>query len=88
VSRYIRKLRHVGSAGPTEERAFAIWAGYDLVGIDDDLSAQGLIRVEDWSPEQLAEYGIAKFLRVEHGDQRTYEKLGISADDEPLTSDP
>jgi hypothetical protein len=79
VGRYIRKLTRVGSAGPTEERAFAIWAGYDLEGIEEDLSAQGLVRVDDWEPEQLSQYGIAKFLRVEQGDQHMYEKLGINA---------
>jgi hypothetical protein len=77
VAKYIKKFTRIGSAGPTEERGFAIWAGYDIVGVDDDLTAQGLIRVDDWPGERIAEYGIATFLRVEPDDSRTYATLGI-----------
>ena len=47
VGRYIKKFGRVGHAlGPSEERGFAMWVGYDIVGVDDDLSALGLVRVD------------------------------------------
>ena len=77
MARYIKKFTRLGSAGPTEERGFAIWAGYDIVGVDDDLSAQGLLNVDGWSEDEIAKHGIATFLRVEPDDAATYAKLGI-----------
>jgi hypothetical protein len=73
LARYLKKFTRVGSIGPTEERGFAVWAGYDIVGVDDDLSPHGLIR-EDDAP---ANHGVTVFLRVEPGDEAMYEKLGI-----------
>jgi len=77
MGRYIKKFTRVGSAGPTEERGFAIWAGYELVDVDDDLSQYGLINVDAWDDARIAEHGIAKFLRVEANDDATYRKLGL-----------
>jgi hypothetical protein len=71
VARYIKKFTRVGSIGPNEERGFGIWVGYDIAGVDDDLSGDGLIRVDDWTDAQLAERGVVTFTRVEP------EKLGI-----------
>jgi hypothetical protein len=77
LARYIKKFKRVGSMGPTEERGFAVWAGYELVGVDADLSAHGLVNVDDWPEARIAEHGIATFLRVEPDDEATYEKLGL-----------
>ena len=77
MSRYIRKFTRIPSAGPTEERGFAIWAGYDLVGIDGDLSAHGFLNVDGWTDEELAARGVVSFLRVEPDDAATYAKLGL-----------
>ena len=77
MARYIKKFTRIGSAGPTEERGFAIWAGYDIVGIDDDLTAYGLLNVDEWSEEELAARNVVAFLRVEPDDEATYAKLGI-----------
>jgi hypothetical protein len=77
MARYIKKFNRIGSAGPTEERGFAIWAGYDIVGVEDDLSAAGLTSVEGWSDEDIAARGVVTFLRVEPDDDATYAKLGI-----------
>jgi hypothetical protein len=71
VARYIKKLTRVGSIGPNEERGFGIWVGYDIAGVEEDLSAAGLIRVDDWTDEQLAERGVVAFMPIEP------EKLGI-----------
>lgn len=71
LGRYIRKLTRVGSIGPTEERGFAIWVGYDIAGVEDDLSEQGLINVDGWTSEQLTERGVTAFTPIEP------EKLGI-----------
>lgn len=72
VSRYIRNVARVAaSLGPTEERGFRVWVGYDIVGVDDDLSEHGLIRVDGWSDEQLAERGVTSFTPVD------LEQLGI-----------
>lgn len=65
MGRYIRKVTRIGSIGPTEERGFALWVGYDIDGVDEDLSEHGLIRVDDWSEEQLAARGVSAFTRVE-----------------------
>jgi len=54
-----------------------MWVGYDIAGVDDDLSALGLTKVDDWTEEQLAEHGVVAFARVEPGDATTYTKLGI-----------
>lgn len=77
MGRYIKKFTRIGSAGPSEERGFGIWAGYDIVGIDGDLSAQGLLNVDDWSDDEIAARGVTAFLRVEPDDEATYAKLGI-----------
>ena len=77
MSRYIKKFKRVGSMGPTEERGFAVWAGYDLAGVDGDLSELGLIKVDDWPEARIAEHGVTVFVRVEPDDEATYEKLGL-----------
>jgi hypothetical protein len=78
MSRYIKKFNRVGYAlGPSEERGFALWAGYDLIGLSENLDDQGLINVENWPPEKLAEYGITMFTPVKPDDVETYRKLGI-----------
>jgi hypothetical protein len=78
VSRYIKKFGRVAQAlGPSEERGFAMWVGYDIEGVDDDLSAVGLMKVEGWTDEELERYGVTTFARVEPDDQETYQKLGI-----------
>ena len=71
MARYLKKFTRVGSMGPTEERGFAVWAGYDIVGVEEDLSAFGLIRLED-AP---ANHGVTLFMRVEPGDEATLEKI-------------
>ncbi len=70
MGRYLKKFKRVGSIGPTEERGFAVWAGYDIEGVDDDLSQYGLIRIEDAPPD----HGVTIFVAV---DEAMYEKLGI-----------
>lgn len=77
MGRYIRKVKSVASIGPNEERGAGIWVGYDIAGVDDDLSPAGLIRVDDWPEERLAEHGVTAFARVEPDDRRMYETLGI-----------
>jgi hypothetical protein len=62
MGRYIRKLSRIGqSLGPSEERGFAMWVGYEIAGASGDLSRYGLLNVEGWSDAQLAEYGVAAF---------------------------
>lgn len=77
MGRYIRKLKRMGSIGPNEERGFGVWVGYDLIGIDDDLSDSGLLRVDDWPEDRIADYGVVAFTRVEPDDTATHEKLGV-----------
>ncbi len=77
MGRYIKKLTRIGSAGPSEERGFGIWAGYDIVGVDHDLTAQGLLNVDEWTEDEIAARGVTTFLRVEPEDEATYAKLGI-----------
>ena len=71
MGRYIRRVTRVGSIGPSEERGFGIWVGYDVAGVDDDLSEHGLIRVDHWPPEELEARGVTMFTPIEP------DKLGI-----------
>jgi hypothetical protein len=72
MGRYIRKFPRVGHAlGPSEERGFAMWVGYDVAGFDDDLSDLGYVKVDGWSEARIAEYDVATFKPV------TAEELGI-----------
>jgi len=47
------------------------------VGVEGDHSAEGLVAVDDWTPEQLAELAVVGFMRVEPGQREQYERLGI-----------
>ena len=72
MSRYIKKFARVGhSLGPSEERGFALWVGYDIACISGDQSDHGLINVDDWPEEKLKEYGVTAFTAIEP------EKLGL-----------
>lgn len=73
MSRYIKKFRSTTALGPTEERGFALWAGYEIEG-NADLSYAGLVNVEDWSEERLREIGVTTFTPV---DAAMRVKLGV-----------
>ncbi len=69
VARYIKNVRKQSiSMGPTEERGAALWVGYDLGGVDDDLAHLGLLKVDD---ETAARYGVTTFIEADP------ETLGI-----------
>ena len=72
MARYIKKFSRVGSIGPSEERGFALWVGYDIAGTEDALSDAGLIRVDDWTDEELQKRGVTSFTPI------SLEKLGLS----------
>ena len=79
MSRYIKKFGRIGFAlGPSEERGFAMWAGYEIEGVSDDLSDLGLIRVDDWTEQQLADRGVTTFTKVSAEDRELRTKLGIA----------
>jgi hypothetical protein len=78
VSRYIKKFRSTTALGPTEERGVPLWVGYDIEGMDDDLSSAGLVKADDLSDDELRERGVTTFTRVAAGDRSMYEKLGIA----------
>jgi len=74
MSRYIKNVARVSaSLGPTEERGLAVWAGYEIVGVDDDLSSVGLLKVSE-----VGERGVTSFTMVEPDDVAMYEKLGLA----------
>lgn len=77
MSRYLKKFKSTTALGPTEERGIPLWVGYDIEGVADDLSEAGLVKVDDWTEEQLRERGVTTFTRVAQGDAATYQKLGI-----------
>lgn len=63
VARYIKNVRKQSiSMGPTEERGAALWVGYDLDGVDGDLSHLGLIKVDD---EEAARRGVTVFREID-----------------------
>ena len=78
MSRYIKKFKSSIALGPTEERGFALWVGYDIEGVSDDLSAAGLENVDSWSEEQLGESGVTSFTRVATDDATMRKKLGLT----------
>ena len=72
MSRYIKKFKRVGhSLGPSEERGFALWVGYDIEGVSGDLADLGLINVDGWTEEELARKGVTAFTPT------TLEKLAV-----------
>jgi hypothetical protein len=78
MARYIRKVRSTIALGPTEERGVPMWVGYDIEGVDEDLSDAGFTKADDLTDDGLRERGVASFIRVAHGDQEMYGKLGIA----------
>lgn len=63
VARYIKNVRKQSmSMGPTEERGAALWVGYDLDGVDDDLSHLGLLKVDD---AEAARRGVTTFVKTD-----------------------
>jgi hypothetical protein len=77
MARYIKKHTRIGSMGPTEERGFALWAGYDIVDVDGDLTALGLVNVDGWTEAEIASHGVKIFKRVEPGDAAMRATLGL-----------
>ena len=68
VARYIKNVRKQSmSMGPTEERGAALWVGYDLDGVDDDLTHLGLVKADE---EMAARHGVTAFVKT------TMEALG------------
>ena len=63
MSRYIKKFKSTIALGPTEERGFPLWVGYEIEGVSGDLP--GLVNVDDWSEEMLAERGVRTFTPVD-----------------------
>ncbi len=62
MARYVKKFTRVGSMGPTEERGFAMWVGYEIDGVDEDLSEHGLIRVDD----DADAHGVTTFTPIDY----------------------
>jgi hypothetical protein len=63
VARYIKNVRKQSmSMGPTEEHGAALWVGYDLDGVDDDLSHLGLLKVDD---AEAARRGVKSFVKTD-----------------------
>ena len=63
VARYIKNVRRQSmSMGPTEERGATLWVGYDLDGVDADLSHLGLIKVDD---DEAARRGVTTFTKTD-----------------------
>jgi hypothetical protein len=63
VARYIKNVRKTSiSMGPTEERGAALWVGYDLGAVDDDLTPLGLLKVDE---QTAARYGVTTFVAVD-----------------------
>jgi hypothetical protein len=78
MCRYIKKFRSTTALGPTEERGVPLWAGYDIEGVDDDLSEAGLLKADEMTDDELRERGVITFTRVAPGDEAMYDKLGIA----------
>lgn len=78
MGRYLKRFGRVGmSLGPSEERQFSMWIGYELIAVEDDLTSYGFQRVDDWSDERLSELGIDSFVRLTRHDADQLHKLGL-----------
>ncbi|HEY8133648.1 MAG TPA: hypothetical protein VII12_17350 [Thermoanaerobaculia bacterium] len=78
MSRYIKKFARIGhSLGPSEERGFALWVGYDIEDRTGDLSEIGLINVDGWPEDELRLRGVTSFTSVGADDAEMREKLGL-----------
>lgn len=79
MARYIKRFARVGhSLGPSEERGFALWVGYDIEGASGDLSHVGLTAADGLSPEELHERGVTSFVHVGADDEELRSKLGLT----------
>lgn len=79
MGRYVKQFRRVGmSLGPSEERGFAMWVGYEIPDHDDDLSALGLTCIDTWPDEEVEKLGVATFVLVAPTDVDLRRKLGMS----------
>src|SRR5207248_8035880 len=78
LSRFINDRDAICGLGSPEERGVPFWVGYDIDGVDDDLSDFGLLKADDLSDDELRERGIKAFTRVAAGDQAMHDKLGIA----------
>lgn len=79
MGRYIKKFSRVGhSLGPSEERGFTLWVGYDIDGTSGDLSHLGLVAAETLSAEELHERGVTSFRHVGTADHDLRRKLGLT----------
>ena len=66
------------SLGPSEERRFEMWVGYDFPDVDQrTLEERGFIRVDAWSDEELAARGVSTFSHVDPGDRELLQRLGL-----------
>ncbi len=75
MGRYIKKFKRVGHAlGPSEERGFEMWVGYDIAGVSGDLSHHGFTNVDGWTDEALAAYDVVTFKTM------NAKTLGIETD--------
>ena len=78
MTRYIRRFGRIGfSLGPSEERGFAMWIGYDIEGTEADLTDAGFIRADTLSAAELAARGVTSFQPVAVGDRALRKTLGI-----------
>jgi len=78
MSRYIKKFARVGhSLGPSEERGFALWVGYDIENTTGDLSHIGLVNVDGWPEDELQSRGVTSFTSVAANDAEMRERLGL-----------
>jgi hypothetical protein len=78
MHRYIRKFGRVGmSLGPSEERRFEMWVGYELPFEPSRVENRGFVCVDDWPAEKLAEHEIDHFTTVKESDHSLQRSLGI-----------
>ena len=78
MARYIKKFARVGhSLGPSEERGFALWVGYDIEDASGDLSHLGLVAAGALSEEELRRRGVTSFVHVGEDDRELRRTLGL-----------
>ena len=74
MTRYVRRFSRIGhSLGPSEERGFELWAGYEIDRLDGDPAEYGLADASMMSSDELARLGVVTFRRATEEELRRWK---------------
>lgn len=75
MARYVRRFSRIGhSLGPSEERGFELWAGFEIEQLDGDPADYCLLDASSMSAEDLARLDVVTFRQVTEEELRSWKK--------------